>query len=179
MCHPLLCCSFGQWKTHFLVWTRCRQPVCPKRTMAPTRSVKEGTRNHCSHDRRTPLTWLPMGAQCPWLLAPGVSEGNRTGWVLEDSNKHQFVYQRSLTASFQTVRSCEAVQQFLKSYAHYCIVSIIFTQMFLMLYFNVRLFSVSTKSCLMPKGFSCPQTYRGTKWINPWTFKKRTKVDVY
>eukprot|EP00064_Thunnus_orientalis_P006138 superscaffoldBa00000626_g6154 len=51
----------------------------------PLRAGKEGTLNHPGHDRRTPHTRLPMGAQCPCLLALGVSAGNtryRTGWAI-------------------------------------------------------------------------------------------------
>ncbi|KAI3351635.1 hypothetical protein L3Q82_020471, partial [Scortum barcoo] len=57
------------------------------RTMPPPtpRAGKEGTLNHPGHDRRTPHTGLPMGAQCPGLPALGVSEEttrHRTGWDL-------------------------------------------------------------------------------------------------
>lgn len=51
----------------------------------PLQAGKEGTLNHPGHDRRTPHTRLPMGAQCQ-LPALGVSTGNtryRTGWALD------------------------------------------------------------------------------------------------
>lgn len=79
----------------------------------PLRAGKEGTLNHSGHDRRTPHTHtqLPMGAQCPWLLALGVSEGNarhRTGWALHCPqgaacpHRVLYVYHRGVRARHYT-----------------------------------------------------------------------------
>ena len=95
MCHQ---CSAPLWLLGLMDSLPCQNKVsaaCLFTGTMPVQAGKEGTLNHPRHDRWTPHTRLPLGAQCPWLPTLGVSMGEhtlyRTGWALRLSSRARLV----------------------------------------------------------------------------------------